>query len=258
MRRIFVISSYVAQGTVGLQATLPALPNAMFDVVAVPTVVLSNHPGFKACAGTALEPHILSAMVDALEANGWLNGLDAIFTGYLPSADHVQWARRTVERVKALNGSALYIADPVLGDDPGGLYVSGETADAVRDRLIPLADLVTPNSFELSWLTGLAVTCPATAMTAARALKRPRIAATSIPSGAANLANILVTPSETWTDSVARLAHAPHGTGDYFAGLLTAGLLSGQTDQAALSHATQTTANIIAASQNHDHLRFTD
>ena len=89
MRRVLVMSSFVAHGTVGLQATLPAFAGPQFDVIAIPTIVLSNHPGHKACAGSAIPPSTLSDMADALDANGWLAGLDAIFTGYLPSADHV-------------------------------------------------------------------------------------------------------------------------------------------------------------------------
>lgn len=256
MRRILVMSSFVARGTVGLQATLPALPRDRFDVATIPTVVLSNHPGFKACAGQVLAPETLSAMVDALEVNGWLAGLDAVFSGYLPSPAHAEWVCRTVERVKALNNRAFFVADPVLGDDPGGLYVSRDTASAVRDRLMPLADLATPNRFELAWLTGRPVTDAASAIAAARALDRPMIAATSIPTAPTTLANIMVTPSDIWTETVARRTDAPHGTGDYFAGLLTAGLITGASGAAALAHATRTTADVISASQSHDHLIF--
>lgn len=256
MRRMLVISSYVAQGTVGLQATLPALPRGAFDVIAVPTVVLSNHPGFKACAGNIIPPEQLTAIIDALDGNGWLAGLDAVFTGYLPSAAHVAWARSVIERVKSLNPNVFYVADPVIGDDPGGLYISRTTASAMRDRLVPLADLATPNRFELSWLTDMEVSDEASAISAARHLGVPKIAATSIPAGADVLTNILVTPSAVYSESVSRLAHAPHGTGDYFAGLLTASLLTGQTDQGALNHATSKTAGAVTASAGLDNLTF--
>lgn len=251
-----MLSSYVARGTVGLQATLPALPPGTFDVMALPAVVLSNHPGHKACSGTALSPETLSSMVDALAANGWLSGLDAIFTGYLPSAAHVTFARHTVQRLKAVNPALMYVADPVLGDDPGGLYIAAETAAAMRDQLLPLADLATPNRFELEWLTGLSVHDGASAVTAARHLALPKVAATSIPADPTSLANILVTRAGLSTETVARHAHAPHGTGDYFAGLVMAALLLGQSDDDALRTATIGVARAIAVSDSFDHLNF--
>jgi pyridoxine kinase len=256
MPRVLALSSFVARGAVGLQATLPALAGARFEVIAMPTIVLSNHPGHKACAGTGISPASLAAMTDALEANGWLCGLDAIFTGYLPSPDHVAAARRAVALVKRLNPAVICVADPVLGDDPGGLYVSRETAEAVRDLILPLADLVTPNRFELAWLTGLPVDTIANAQMAARALKRPLVAATSLPAGLDLLANILVSSTGVHSETVALQANAPHGTGDYFAGCLLAAILDGKTHEEALHSATQATQAVIDASRHSDRLIF--
>ncbi len=256
MRRVLMLSSYVARGTVGLQATLPALPAGIFDVIALPTVVLSNHPGHKACSGTALSPETLNSMVDALAANGWLQGLDGIFTGYLPSAGHVAVARHTVQRLKAGNPAVFYMADPVLGDDPGGLYIAAETANAVRDQLLPLADVTTPNRFELEWLTGQPVHDPASAAAASRHLGCMKVAATSVPAGAMSLANVLVCGGDVAIETVNRSAHAPHGTGDYFAGLLMAALLLGQSDSDAVRTASLGVSRVIAASDGLDHLNF--
>ena len=254
MRRVLVISSYVAKGTVGLQATLPALTAVVFVPIAVPTIVLSNHPGFKACAGAQIAPETLEQMIDALDANGWLGELDAVMTGYLPSAAHVAFAERTVKRVRSRSDRALYLADPVLGDDPEGLYVGSDVAAAVRDRLLPLADIITPNRFELEWLSMMPVNDGQTAITAASALPVPVAVATSIPDGAARLSNILVTPDGTRTECVDRLEHAPHGTGDYFAGAFLAQILNGASGSEALAAATERTAHLLAASGNGDDL----
>jgi pyridoxine kinase len=256
MRRILVISSYVARGTVGLQATLPALTRPDFDVIAMPTVVLSNHPGHRKCAGTTIAPDTLAAMMDALDGNGWLTGLDAVFTGYLPSVAHVEWALRAVERIKALSPAVLVAADPVLGDDPGGLYIGHDTAAAVRDQLLPLADFATPNRFELAWLSGVDVSDRATAVSAARALRSPLVAATSIPDGDDAIANLLITPDQCIAETLARRSHAPHGTGDYFAGLLLAALLERQSHDQALRTATSGVARAIEASIDGTQLRF--
>lgn len=256
MRRVMLLSSYVAQGTVGLQATLPALPREAFDCIALPTVILSNHPGHKACSGTALAPQTLSSMIDALDANGWLKGLHGLYTGYLPGPEHVALAAHTVQRLKNVNPSLMYIADPVLGDDPGGLYLSEDTAKAVRDHLMPIADLATPNRFELAWLTGLPVNNTETAIAAGRQLGPPQVAATSIPSGLSSLANVLVGAAHSAIETVDRQAKAPHGTGDYFAGALAAALLTGHAEPEALRAATLAVARVISASQGQDHLNF--
>ena len=258
MHRVLAISSYVAKGTVGLQATMPAFATAGIEAIAIPTVLLSNHPGFKACAGTAIARETLREIFDALDANGWLSSVDAVFTGYLPSDGHVHFARSAVERVKAANPAALYLADPVLGDDPEGLYVSREAAIAVRDNLLPLATITTPNRFELSWLSGLDVSNRETAVEAARRLGVALTAATSIPAGSEHLENVLVSGRETYVNSVARLAEAPHGTGDYFAGTLLAALLHNAQPADAMATASRLTERLVAASQHSSDLVFAD
>jgi pyridoxine kinase len=256
MRRLLVISSYVARGTVGLQATVPALMRPDFDVMTLPTIVLSNHPGHAKCAGTEIAPETLAAMVEALDDNGWLASLDAFFTGYLPSAAHAEWARRTLERIKRLNRETLYVADPVIGDDPGGLYVSRDTAEAVRDLLLPLADVITPNRFELSWLSAQPVTDRASAITAGRQLRPRRVIATSIPEGPERLANLLIAAGQCAVEVVPLRSHAPHGTGDYFAGQLLAALLEGRSDEQALGSATSATARVLEASRDDERLNL--
>ncbi len=144
-------------------------------------MVLSNHPGYPRFAGEAIPAAQIGAMLDALEANGWLADTAAVITGYLPSPAHVAEARSAVERVRRANPGALYLCDPVFGDEPEGLYLSEATASAIRDELLPLASLATPNRFELSWLAGLPVGDPPEARQAAWALGVPTVLATSIP-----------------------------------------------------------------------------
>lgn len=258
MRRVLVISSFVSKGSVGLQATQPAFATAGIEVVAIPTIVLSNHPGFKACAGAAIACETLHAILDALDTNGWLVSCDAIFTGYLPSAEHVRFARKAVERVKSANPAALFLADPVLGDDPSGLYVSADSAFAVRDSLLPLADITTPNRFELAWLSGREVTDRDRAIDAARVLGVPSVVATSVPEGSERLANILVTADETAIETVDRMPGIPHGTGDYFAGILLAQLLKGSSNAQSVAVAAQQTQRLALASQHSYDLVFAD
>jgi pyridoxine kinase len=254
MRRILVISSHVAYGTIGLAAMIAPLQWAGHDVTALPTVVLSNHPGHARFAGKALDPALLQEMTAALDANGWLGSFDALLSGYLPSAGHVAWVAATVERMRTLNPNLLYICDPILGDDPRGLYIDAEAANAIRDRLVPIADVLMPNRYELAWLSGRAVQSVEQAISSARHLARPKLVATSIAAGPNELANVCVGENGVCISKVAKIDHVPHGTGDLFAGLLTAALLQGASDARALGHAVGGVRHALTVSRGSDRL----
>lgn len=237
MARILAISSFVAHGTIGLQAMLPVFVTAGLETVALPTVVLSNHPGHPRFAKSDVAASALTSMVDALAAGGWLAGIDAAVTGYLPSRAHVLAARDAIALVKGLNRGLLYVCDPVLGDDPGGLYIEADAAHAIRELLLPLADIITPNRFELAWLGGAEVRDCAGAVDVARGLGVRQTAATSIPDGREHLATLLVEADEAWIGASRRERDVPHGTGDLFAAALTSSLVRGLPAQTALGEA---------------------
>lgn len=254
MRRILVISSHVAQDTVGLSPTVAPLQRAGIEVVALPTVVLSNHPAREKCAGVILEPAALEKMSGAIEANGWLGTFDAVLTGYLPSAGHATWVARLIKRMREISPQIIYVCDPILGDDPEGLYIDAAAAAVVRDALVPLADIATPNRFELGWLSRQDVQSPEDAAQAALALACPIVAATSIPSGPDELANVLSQSGNVQVSTVKKLADVPHGIGDLFTGFLTARLLNGASVSDAWTHATQGVAFGVEASRGSDRL----
>jgi pyridoxine kinase len=254
MRRILVITSHVAQDSVGMSPTAAPLTRAGIEVVALPTVVLSNHPARTHCAGVMLEPQILEKMTTALEDNGWLGTFDAVLSGYLPSAGHVAWVSGLVRHMRSLNPMLLYICDPILGDDPGGLYIDASAAAAVRDALAPIADILTPNRFELEWLTRTEVRSPDDAAQAALQLERSIVAATSIPDGPDELANVLVNGGNVLVDAVRKLPDIPHGTGDLFTGFLTARLLLGASVTDAWKHAIQGVSYGLEASRGSDRI----
>jgi pyridoxine kinase len=255
MARVLALSSQVAFGSVGLAVIVPALHALGHEVIALPTVVLSNHPGYPHVAGDPLLPGQIGAMVDTLEANGWLAETAAVITGYLPSPAHVGEARSGVERVRRANRNALFLCDPVFGDDAtDGLYLPEQTASAIRDTLLPLADLATPNRFELAWLTGLAVADAHGACQAARHLAIPAVLATSIPASDGRLANVLTTGAEAIACFVPRKRSAPHGTGDLLAALYLGRLLNGQAPAAALGAAVAGVEASLAAAAGRDEL----
>jgi pyridoxine kinase len=254
MGRVLAISSLVARGHVGLSAMVPALQRLGHEVIAMPTVLLSNHPGHKHSAGELVSPETMLRMLDALDANGWLAGLDAVITGYLPTPSHVDAALAVLDRVSAASPGTLVLIDPVLGDDPKGLYIAEDAAIAIRDRLLPRATLTTPNRFELAWLSGRPVSNAVDAVKAARLLATPMVIATSIPEGQHALLTVYIDDEDAMSCSVRRRQTAPNGTGDLMTALIAGHLLDEVDAPEAVGLATAGVQAALAASQGRNKL----
>lgn len=258
MGRVLAISSYVARGYVGLGAAVPALQALGHETLAVPTVVLSNHYGHRHVGGFEVPAEHLASILDGLKANGWLGGVDAILTGYMPRVVHTEIAAETIERCRQRARGTFYLCDPVLGDDSCGLYVAEEVAVAVRDLLVPKAQLVTPNRFELNWLTGEEVTDSSSALKAGRELATPAVVTTSVPAGDGLIGNVLINDRDAGLFVTEFRASVPHGTGDLFAALLLGHLLNGEDDAGAVSRATAGVRVVIEASLGEEELKLVE
>jgi pyridoxine kinase len=248
MARVLAISSHVARGCVGLAATAPALQWLGHEVWALPTVLLASRPGLGQFAKHDLPPADLEAMLAALEADGCWQSLDAVFTGYFPSPRSVATAAQAIARIKAANAGTLICIDPILGD-AGKLYVSTETAEAIRDQLLPLASITTPNLFELQWLTGTSVTERDDIARAARELGPPLTIVTSALPTLENITTLLAATEGFFEVSVPARDGIPNGAGDLFAGLLLGHLLNGHSSEAALDASLQHLDRVLAASE---------
>ncbi|HRY07504.1 MAG TPA: pyridoxal kinase [Hyphomicrobiaceae bacterium] len=256
MARILAISSYVASGHVGLSAIVPALQALGHEVVAVPTVVLSCHYGHAHVGGIAVDMTGLDSLFSALRANGILDEIDAILTGYMPEAAAVARVAEELERIAQNRPDALYLCDPVLGDDPRGLYVPDDVAGAIRDSLLPRADIVTPNRFELSWLSGLEVGNSVDADRAADATGAEFLAITSVPAGNGLVANVSSDGDDALMCAAPLLNHVPHGTGDLFAALLLGHILNGHDHAEAMARASAGVQLVIGESVGARELRL--
>ena len=256
MGTVLAISSQVARGHVGLSAAVPALQALGHAVIALPTVMLSNHPGHGQVAGQRTDPTLLRQMLTTLDGHGWLKGVDAVLSGYLPTPEHVAVAAEAVALVRRYNPAAAYYCDPVLGDDPKGLYIAEDAARALAATLVPIADVTFPNRFELEWLSGEPVTDAASARIAAAHLASAWTIATSIPQEGETLATMAIGSDGTWLSAVARQDNVPNGTGDLFAALFTGYRLGGRTVQAALGTAVEAIEQVICASRGHDELQL--
>ncbi len=153
---VISIASHVARGSVGNRAMAFALERLGFETWSVPTIVLAHHPGHGPVERIVPDAGQFASLLEALIDGGRATEVTGIISGYLASPEQAHAVATLVEAVKAARPEALYLCDPVIGDRSsgggGGLYVAEPLAAAIRDELLPLADLATPNAFECAWL----------------------------------------------------------------------------------------------------------
>ncbi len=243
---VIVISSHVVRGAVGNRAAVFALESLGFPVWAVPTVTLPWHPGHG--TGTRLVPDEagFAALMDDLANAPWLGEVGAILTGYLGSTSQAGPVAALVRALKGVNPKTVYLCDPVIGD-ASGLYVPEATAAAIRDLLLPLADIATPNRFELAWLSGTTPEDNNAIIDAAGLMAAPTVLVTSAHvMMAGSTGNLLIRANETIM-AEHRIVDGPtNGLGDLTAALFLARRLSGESDEKALRHTTAAVFEIMA------------
>lgn len=250
---VVVLSSLVARGSVGGRAVVFALERMGFPVWFLPTVLLPWHPGHGRASRHVPPADAFAALAADLARAPWLGEVGAVLTGYFGSAEQVEAAASLVAAIKAARPDALYLCDPVIGDQKpdgsGGLYLPEATAIAIRDRLMPLADIATPNRFEAGWLSGLPVGSTAEAIAAARALGPGTVLVTSAPAMMhRSVATLLVEATRCLQAEHPLVEGAPNGTGDLLAATFLARRLDGMTSEAALPRALGAVFEMVARS----------
>lgn len=245
-RAIIVISSHVVRGSVGNRAVVFALEHLGHPVWEVQTITLAWHPAMSPSTRIVPDDEKFASLLNDLAGSDRLGNVGAIVSGYLGSPAQAKAIAALVRAVKAKHPDVIYYCDPVVGDD-GGLYVPQETAEAIRDELVPLADLTTPNRFELEWLSGEEVPDNATAMRVARQLgPQTTVVTSSHAMMAGSIGNLLVTEREAILAEHRAIPNAPKGTGDLFGAVLLARLMEGLAPEKALRHATAAVFEVVA------------
>ena len=247
---ILSIQSQVACGHVGNSAAALALQRLGREVWAVPTMLLSHHPGHAGAAGGALPSALLNRILDGLGHHGCFSRCDAVLSGYLGEAENAEAVSRAVALAKSGTKGAVYLCDPVLGDD-GRLYVA-EPIVAAMHNLAAMADMMTPNAFELSVLTGHACDTRKDALAAMRILqdKGPKIVVLTSFAGAGTASGMLeilaVDGPDAWVLGVPDFGRKFHGAGDLFAALFLDAWLERRDTNAALKAAAGAVHAVLA------------
>jgi pyridoxine kinase len=226
--KILSIQSHVAYGHAGNSAAVFPLQRLGHDVYPVLTVTFSNHTGYGATRGPLIDPADVAEVISGVEDRGAFPHIDAVLSGYQGAEAVGEVVLDAVARVKKANPDAVYCCDPVMGDVGRGFFVREGIPEFMRDHVVPRADIVTPNQFELEYLTGREVTTQADLVAAAERLRvvGPEVVlVTSVltsdtPEGSIQMA--CITGEGAWLVTTPMLPMTVRGGGDVTAAVFLA------------------------------------
>ena len=250
---VLSIQSSVIFGYVGNNIARPVLQTLGYDVWCVDTVNFSNHPGYGSFTGSVKEAHKIQDEINGLANLDILGECDAILSGYLGEVETAKTVSRTIELIKEQNETAIYLLDPVIGDD-GQIYVKNGLIEAFKNELLPKADVILPNQSELGWLSGLKINDVSSLKTASKYLIKcgaKTVVVTGIPE-IETLTNYVVTSDSFWAISTPKLNRKFSGTGDLFSSLFTGAFLQTKDLYNALNFATEGCSIVVRETQKKD------
>jgi pyridoxine kinase len=249
MALALILSSFVAASRIGGAAQQYVLAAHGIDPVLAPTVMFGRSPALGS-QGQVTAPDVFARMLADIEADAIFGMVDLVITGHFSLPEQVEIAAGVLGRVReASERPPVMVVDPILGDAPGGLYVRPDVAEAVAQRLVPLADWITPNLWELGHLAGTRISTAAEAIAAARQLGKPALV-TSAPAGDGETGLLFVDDHSATLFAHPRLAKAPNGTGDLVTASFGAGLVEGLAPSAAAERAARAAAEAVRAAQD--------
>lgn len=244
--RVLSIQSHVAFGYVGNSAAVFPLQRLGHEVWPVLTVNFSNHTGYGEWRGPVMPAADVAAVIEGIEERGAL-GVDAVLSGYQGDPAVGAVILETVARVRSLNPLAVYACDPVLGDVGRGFFVRPGIPELMRDAVVPAADIITPNHFELDFLAGGATSSLQEVVDAADAVRatgpRDVLVTSVIHPEVDGLDLVAVADDGAWVLSTPLLPISPNGGGDVTAALYLAHLRTSGSAPVALER----TANSLFA-----------
>jgi pyridoxine kinase len=247
---VLSIQSWVACGNVGNSAALFPLQRLGCETWSLNTVAFSNHTGYGKWRGHTVPARDIAELFAGIAELGVLQRCDAVLSGFLGDAEIGPVLLDIVARTKGANPRALFCCDPVMGDHGPGWYVGAGVPEFYRDRAIAVADILTPNRFELEWLSGRAIATSEDAAGAAALLRRrgPDIVlVTSLEPAADRVAALAAGPDGVWAAETPRLPIEATGCGDAAAALFLGWLLKGKALPEALAATIAALWGVVAA-----------
>ncbi|MCW2793066.1 MAG: pdxY [Nocardioides sp.] len=251
--KILSVQSSVAYGHVGNSAAVFPLQRLGHEVWPVLTVHFSNHTGYGEWRGPLLAATDVADVIAGIGDRGVLGEADAVLSGYQGDPAVGQVILDAVARVKELNPAAVYCCDPVMGDVGRGMFVRPGIPEFMRDTVVPRADIVTPNHFELDFLAGTTTRTLDEVLAAVDVVRArgPRdVLVTSVLHDAvpeASLDVVAVSDAGAWVVTTPQLPITPNGCGDVTAALYLAHLTSSGSPAQALAATTSSVFAVLEA-----------
>jgi pyridoxine kinase len=253
---VLSIQSAVAFGHVGNSAAVFPMQRLGVEVWPVHTVNFSNHTGYGEWRGPVLPADDVRAVLQGVADRGAYAEVDAVLSGYQGGSDIGAVILEAVDAVKAANPAAIYACDPVMGNATSGCFVHPDIPALLRERVVPRADLITPNQFELGYLTGTEPHTLAETLAAvdhARAMGPSTVLVTSVlrPDAAPDTLEMLaVHGDEAWSVRTPRLPLKANGSGDVTAALFTTHLLGTGSAREALERTASSVFDLLSLTRD--------
>lgn len=249
--KILSIQSAVAYGHVGNSAAVFPLQRIGVEVLPVYTVNFSNHTGYGAWRGPLIAPDDVAAVIEGIGDRGVFGDIDVILSGYQGGEGIADVILDAVARVKQANPGAVYACDPVMGNAKSGCFVAPAIPVLLREKVVPAADIITPNQFELGFLTGTEPTDLASTLASAdlaRAMGPRTVLVTSVerpdrPEGTIEM--LAVTDDGAWLVRTPHIPMKANGSGDVTAALFTAHLTASGDAADALARTTSSVFDLL-------------
>jgi pyridoxine kinase len=249
--KILSIQSAVAYGHVGNSAAVFPLQRIGVEVLPVYTVTFSNHTGYGAWRGPLIAPDEVREVITGVEERGVFPQIDAVLSGYQGSEGIGDVIIDAVARVKAANPDAVYACDPVMGNARSGCFVAPAIPVLLRERVVPVADIITPNQFELGFLTETepdTIESTLASADAARAMGPRTVLVTSVerPDREPDTIEMMVVDDAgAWIVQTPLLPLKANGSGDVTAALFTAHYLATRDAAEALARTTSSVWDLL-------------
>lgn len=240
---ILSIQSHVAYGHVGNASAVFPMQRLGCEVWPVHTVQFSNHTGYGDWKGRVFDGPAIEEIVEGIADRGVLPRCDGVLSGYMGSADIGNAILAAVKRVREANPDALYACDPVIGDIGRGVFVRPGIPEFMKDQAVPASDIITPNQFELEYLsemeTGTLVATKAAVervqATGPRAVLVTSLHTDDTPPDAIDM--LAGEGGRFWRVRTPKLSVAVNGAGDAIAALFFVHYLRTRSAQIALAEA---------------------
>lgn len=253
---ILSIQSAVAYGHAGNSSAVFPLQRLGVEVWPVHTVTFSNHTGYGAWRGPLIPASDVREVILGIDDREVLTQCDAVLTGYQGAPEVGQVILEAVELVKSRNPKAVYCCDPVMGDVGRGFYARPGIPEFFRDHVVPVADILSPNLFELEFLAGATVKTMDDVLAAAHTLrargpKTVLVTSVVVESDQEQVMRMVaVDGNEAWQVETPMIDRAFTGSGDLTTATFLAHLLAGDGLKRSLEMTADTVYGILKATHD--------